>query len=88
MAGGRAVNPGGGQWGREDEYKVRGERGQAGAHGDGLEPTSVLTAPNLDEATVLQEKLAGGLGHGAENTWPGSVQSCRRIQEKVQQLQV
>lgn len=46
----------------------RGEQEQAEAHGAGLEPTSVLTASNLDEVGVLQEKLTGGLCHGAENS--------------------
>lgn len=50
--------------GKEGGYTVRGEQGQAGARGDRLEPVSVLTASNLDEVGVLQEKLAGGLYHG------------------------
>lgn len=66
MAGGRAGSPWGGRWGRQDGYKVRGEKRQAGAHGKVLEPVSALTASSL-EVGVLQEKPAGGLSHRAEH---------------------
>lgn len=66
MAGGRAGNPRGRQWGRRDGNIVRGEQGPARAHWAGLEPESVLT---FDEVGVLQ-KLTGGLCHGAESS-PG-----------------
>lgn len=66
MAGGRAGNPWGRRWERQDGYKVRGEQRRAGAHGNVLEPASALTASSL-KVGVLREKLAGGPSHRAEH---------------------